>query len=80
MSDLDLTAVKDGPWYTRSEFWTTVFSSIMGLVPYFSPQSAPLVKGIGIAISGLAPIVYGVGRSNVKQAKVTAISNQAGKS
>jgi len=69
---------KDGPWYTRTEFWGTVTSSIIGLVPFFSPAALPIVKGAGIIVSSLAPIVYGYGRANVKAATAAGILGTVG--
>lgn len=69
---------KDGPWYSRTEFWGTLTSSIVGLLPFLSPASLPLIKGIGLGISGLAPIIYGYGRSNVKVATAAGIMGAVG--
>lgn len=58
--------IKDGPWYTRSEFWMSLATTVLGLAAQKSGN--PTVQTIGAAVGGLSPITYTWGRSQIKQA------------
>lgn len=59
------------PWYTRTEFWFTLVTAVMGLMGA-KVSSNPTVQAIGATIGGLSPIVYTWGRGNVKATQAAA--------
>jgi len=68
----DLIHKKDGPWYTRTEFWGTLATTALGLAGA-KAASSPVTQGISTALGLAAPIVYNIGRSNVKAATAAGI-------
>lgn len=64
------------PWYTRTEFWATIATILMGFLGQKSHN--PIVQNIGATIGGLGPIVYTWGRSNVKAQQAASAMNAVG--
>lgn len=64
------------PWYTRTEFWTTIATIIIGFLGTKSQN--PTVQNIGATMAGLGPIVYTWGRSNVKVQQAANALNAVG--
>lgn len=74
---VDQVQAKDGAWYTRTEFWGTLASMAMGGM-MAAGVHPPVVQAIGATMSGLAPIVYTWGRSNVKVATAAGVMGTVG--
>ena len=68
----DLIKEKDGPWHTRTEFWGTLATTALGLIGARAAAS-PVTQAISTGLGLVAPIVYNIGRSNVKAATAAGI-------
>jgi len=66
--------MNNDPWYTRTEFWASLSAHLGGLACAFIPGAAPIVQGVGVALGLAAPIVYSLGRSNVKIAQAAGVA------
>lgn len=70
--------VPPDPWYTRSEFWTMIASTLLGI---FGTKIAPspIVQNVSATLTGLSPLVYMWGRGNVKAAQASTAMTAVGK-